>query len=602
MELKNRKYINNTGNLPGFADGKGYNSATSLINSINPWVQLGAWAGGGVAEGLGAKKGTDEILTEGGVTNSSIGGINYQVQKGVDSNQFMKDYDKSTAASFLTNPFKGLTMLFSRGSQKREMEKANQIAMNTTDFNRSSALSDSLQQQYLQKNGSNDNQLLYAAEGKKPVATAQGIKKAKPNAMTAPGEVIVSTKDGSVFENPGYASGKDVIPSIIRDSDAVLSSLHGGAQYFKNTGDLEGALYIDQMGRNMKGYKCGKKPKKHYVDGTFPNIQLTKPKKPSFLNQYDLDFDIPRTAQIATSQKSTESNADFPNKQLTTKLDKPNFLNSYDLNFNLPYMAQTAIPISESLKVGSIMPQITNISRPKGGLYNFWDPVKLKTSNINISTDSRTNDSNNSSKSEFISPWGNFAITTLGSLAGLGQMIDAASQKPYKPNIYVPNKYERSALNTMAGLNVNPYSIMPHLYNNYGRTVGAINTSGGLSAGQRAAARMSAMNTTQQNIANTLQQIQHQNNQYKQGWAQAALTSGLNDAQRMMGANQYNEDYFAKSHAARQQGMQMGIYNLLNQLQQGYANDFKRVMGNNMLNQYMLNRQADQAAIKSLFA
>lgn len=547
MELKNRKYINNTGNLPGFADGKGYNSATSLINSINPWVQLGAWAGGGVAEGLGAKKGTDEILTEGGVTNSSIGGINYQVQKGVDSNQFMKDYDKSTAASFLTNPFKGLTMLFSRGSQKREMEKANQIAMNTTDFNRSSALSDSLQQQYLQKNGSGNNQLLYAAEGKKPVATAQGVKKAKPNAMTAPGEVIVSTKDGSVFENPGYASGKDVIPSIIRDSDAVLSSLHGGAQYFKNTGDLEGALYIDQMGRNMKGYKCGKKPKK-YADGLIPE---NDPYKKIFE-----DF-----TAIGNKPKENNNYQIIPAKiGQSYELDVPSIINSNPTFFK-------------------------NAQR---------DANKYYYQNVNKN--------GNSKSSEFISPLGNFAITTLGSLASLGQMIDAASQKPYKPNIYVPNKYEKSALNTMAGLNINPYSIMPHLYNNYGRTVGAINTSGGLSAGQRAAARISAMNTTQQNITNTLQQIQHQNNQYKQGWAQAALTSGSNDAQRMMGANQYNEDYFAKSHAARQQGMQMGIYNLLNQLQQGYANDFKRVMGNNMLNQYMLNRHADQAAIKSLFA
>lgn len=570
MELKNRKYINNTGNLPGFADGKGYNSATSLINSINPWVQLGAWAGEGVAEGLGAKKGTDEILTEGGVTNSSIGGINYQVQKGVDSNQFMKDYDKSTAASFLTNPFKGLTMLFSRGSQKREMEKANQIAMNTTDFNRSSALSDSLQQQYLQKNGSNDNQLLYAAEGKKPVATAQGIKKAKPNAMTAPGEVIVSTKDGSVFENPGYASGKDVIPSIVRDSDAVLSSLHGGAQYFKNTGDLEGALYIDQMGRNMKGYKCGKKPKK-YAGGQIP--KSVENIMPSILMniQKDLDKDI-------SPMPYRKDNGDiyYKNRDISVDKNMKNFLYTLHDDVKNRYLP-TDQPLSEENKTAQE-------SRYKDLMSQF---------NANVSKDN---------KSEFISPWGNFAITTLGSLAGLGQMIDAASQKPYKPNIYVPNKYERSALNTMAGLNVNPYSIMPHLYNNYGRTVGAINTSGGLSAGQRAAARMSAMNTTQQNIANTIQQIQHQNNQYKQGWAQAALTSGLNDAQRMMGANQYNEDYFAKSHAARQQGMQMGIYNLLNQLQQGYANDFKRVMGNNMLNQYMLNRQADQAAIKSLFA
>jgi len=43
-----------------------------------------------------------------------------------------------------------------------------------------------------------------------------------------------------------------------------------------------------------------------------------------------------------------------------------------------------------------------------------------------------------------------------------------------------------------------------------------------------------------------------------------------------MAANQHDLDYFSKAHAAKLQMAQMGIYNMLNALQTGYANQFKR--------------------------
>jgi hypothetical protein len=67
-----------------------------------------------------------------------------------------------------------------------------------------------------------------------------------------------------------------------------------------------------------------------------------------------------------------------------------------------------------------------------------------------------------------------------------------------------------------------------------------------------------------------------QNNQYKGQYAQSLMNAGQAYAQRRQAANQYNEEYYARAHAARQQGIQMGMRNLLDQLQQYEANRFKK--------------------------
>nr|DAS01547.1 MAG TPA: hypothetical protein [Caudoviricetes sp.] len=57
-------------------------------------------------------------------------------------------------------------------------------------------------------------------------------------------------------------------------------------------------------------------------------------------------------------------------------------------------------------------------------------------------------------------------------------------------------------------------------------------------------------------------------------------------AQRRQQANQYNTEYAASAHAARQQGMQMGLRNFMDYIQQYAANEYKRKTGNGMLSLY----------------
>lgn len=66
---------------------------------------------------------------------------------------------------------------------------------------------------------------------------------------------------------------------------------------------------------------------------------------------------------------------------------------------------------------------------------------------------------------------------------------------------------------------------------------------------------------------------------------------GAQDAQRAQSANQYDLDYYSKAHAAREQAMQTGLFNMLNSAQSWYANDFKRRQFNDMMNQYRQERR-----------
>lgn len=181
---------------------------------------------------------------------------------------------------------------------------------------------------------------------------------------------------------------------------------------------------------------------------------------------------------------------------------------------------------------------------------------------------------------------GNGIPATLGSIAGLSQYIDAKNSRPYYPRTYVANPYEGEALNTLAGLRINPYPITRELRDAEARSNRAIDIAGGLSGSQRTAARLAALNTTQSNISKLLSDIQQQNNAYRANYAQAAINAGQQARTARMAANQWDLDYYSKAHAARNRGIQTGIANMLAQIQQYQANEFKRRQFNETMNLY----------------
>jgi len=192
---------------------------------------------------------------------------------------------------------------------------------------------------------------------------------------------------------------------------------------------------------------------------------------------------------------------------------------------------------------------------------------------------------------KFAEGWlGNFIPSAMGTLASLNQTLSAYRNNVYRPNTYASNPYETNALTTLAGLRVNPYPIINQLRSAEARTNRAIDIAGGLSGGQRTAARLANLNTTQNNIANLLGNIQTQNNAYRTTYAKAALEAGQQARTARMQANQWDLDMYSKAHAARNKGIQTGIANMLSQIQQYQANEFKRRQFNDTMDLY----RADQ--------
>lgn len=193
----------------------------------------------------------------------------------------------------------------------------------------------------------------------------------------------------------------------------------------------------------------------------------------------------------------------------------------------------------------------------------------------------------------------NLAAAIAGMGMSLSQYLDAKGQDIKTPDVYAANPYERQALATMANIRVSPYAAMNKVRDMNRVAARLINTSGGLSGGQKYSALVGSMLGTQRNMADVLTSTQAQNNQYRQQYAQLAGELGAKDAANRMAANQYNTEYAAKAHAARQQGMQQGMTNFLGQLQQYIANKNSADMYNGMRAIYQQDADTRSAALQN---
>ena len=425
--------------------------------AAGPWFAVGSWLGGGVLEGLNAsRKSADEYLTEAGTSQSNVAGIGYTAQNNVNVGKIMDEYNNEATSAFLTNPGKAITMLFGRDKAEKQARKAQQLAINKNAFERGAAISKSISIQNAKQYGDQDDQILYAKNGKLAkcedgLVSATGLVNGEANARVSNGEVVANKTLGTMYRVPGIKNNKDGKLASLNNSDTVITNKFGLSDYVWQTGDIEGAEAMMKILGKPK-YKCGKLPK----------------------------------------------------------------------------------------------------------LAEGWA--------------------------------GNFIPAAIGTAASLEQMLSAYRNKPYRPNSYSSNPYELEGLTTLAGLRINPYPIINQLRSAEARTNRAVDIAGGLSGGQRSAARLAALNTTQNNISNLLSNIQQQNNAYKSAYAQAALTAGQQSRQARMSANQWDYDMYARAHAARNKGIQTGIANMLSQIQQYQANEFKRRQFNETMDLY----RADQ--------
>lgn len=180
----------------------------------------------------------------------------------------------------------------------------------------------------------------------------------------------------------------------------------------------------------------------------------------------------------------------------------------------------------------------------------------------------------------------NVISSGLGILAGYNQYASAKRQSPYKPNTYVSNPYSGRANSILAGLRPNELPIINAILKEKDAANYRLDNSGSLTTAQKYLGRIATARNSQANIYNALANLQNIHNQYRSTYANSLLNQGSREAANQMTAMRADNDTYMRSHAARQQGMQTGIQNMLAQLQQGMANEEKRRMFNKMYGLY----------------
>lgn len=193
----------------------------------------------------------------------------------------------------------------------------------------------------------------------------------------------------------------------------------------------------------------------------------------------------------------------------------------------------------------------------------------------------------------YIDPWANITTNGMGAAASIWQMIDAYRQQPHKPESYV-NPYDAQALRDMAGARYELYPIAQMLLKDRARTDRALDMSGGLSGAQRYLGKVSNGANYYNAITDAMMRLGQGNISLKQAYNQARINSAANAAKQRQQAYQWDYDMFTKAHGARQQGIQMGLRNAMDYMNNYAANEFKRQQANYMLGLYDQQLSNDQ--------
>ena len=557
------------------------NIKSSAMSSASNIISSGLEFGKDLSDAFHYNKSVGNILNEQGYHFAGNDNFGYQKINDVDFNREMSEVRRDNNANTFKTAASGVKAgatigsvagpvgtaigsviggiggfiggLFGGAKRRREaarrLEQARVKGINTNTYNMSSAQSDYLANDYYNTNGTTQDGLLYAKRGKDSgykggyninnsnVLTSVGKVNAKPNARVAAGESIIDNID-DVSKTTGH-----VVKTGKVGKDTNLANLN----------DNTIVLGQDVDWRNGSTFR---------------------------------DQSLPYTLALEKINKKYENRTNDKLNKFRGKLGQDSD------KFQQEQVNKIKQPIVDKLKDLSDQQALQHQQQEQmytqQGLPGFTDG-KNKNRQIDYGYIERPS-------------WLSNAIPMgIGALTSIGQYLQARNQSIHTPDIYAGNPYERAALQEQAKLRVNPYEAIKRVYDQDRVNRYEINRAGGLSGAQKYLANVALGLGTQQNIADTIQKAQEINNQYRGKWAESAANLGNSLAQRRQQANQYNTEYAASAHAARQQGMQMGLRNFMDYIQQYAANEYKRKTGNGMLSLYQQKIDMDRENMRNYY-
>lgn len=543
MELRDRKIIQNTGNLPAYNDSKEPEKLLHLPgkDAIPGMVTNGINLIGNTVNAFGPVKSSSDILAESGTSVGQGAGFTYQKQNSVDVGAQMDELGKQNTANTLQTAAAGASMgsafgpigagiggvvggavgfiggLFRNSKMADRIKKAQIQAINNNNYALASAQSNYLTNDYNAKHDNTQNDLLYhAEEGKSPVDyTMQQSGFIKKNgkwvfdghAMLSNGEVKFHTdKLGRVTDYERIGKGKDNNDTVkVKLGNTpeeyahtgVVSNHNGASDYAMATGDMYGGIEIGQQSKNQ-----------------------------------DIMIDLPTIKQLQYGSFNKK------NGILMAKEGKlPKYNTSKQSWTTLNPLSGLAIPTAEWIKN----------NRTDFDSYNNQPFPEEKISQARAAkargVGQETQPEYNSKRPSSLVP---------GLLGALG-LATAYSMMPDKnlgsADTQVSNPYARQALSTLAGLRSNKYAQMQEAREAEARNIYMFSRSGYHGAHQYLAG-VAGDAALQKLYANVLANSNKEDNTYFSNWASSALNVGHNQAQWDQYHLNNKYDTYARSHGA----------------------------------------------------
>lgn len=548
----------------------GANLASGAPQILSSGIQFA----GAMGDAFSGVKSSDTILNETGSKTVDGGDFGYQKMNDIDYDGQMTEARKQAQASTLKTtgagaaagasvgavfgPVGGLIGgavgalggliggLFGGAHKKRKMmrrlEEARIRKLNTDMYNQSSAQSNYMITQYNKENGDTQDDLLYANRGKDSGYSTDNIPQ-YDNVYTSLGKVKAQP-------NARVAKGESIIDNIDDINNTTGHVVKTGVEgKDTNLANLQNNTVV--LGQDVD-WRTGKTFKDQSLPYTLALEKINK------------KYEHRTNDKINELRGTIGKDSDKIQQQEVNKLKQPIVEKLKDLSDQQRLQHQ----YSQDMQNYNKLPGYVNGRVPDG----YIEPINWMSNAV---------------------PMG------VGMLTSLGQYMQAKNQSIHTPDIYAGNPYETAGLQELAKIRVNPYKALSDIYKQEAYNRYNINRAGGLSGAQKYLANIAIGANTQDAISDTLQKAQDLNNQYKSRWAEAAINAGNASAQRRQSANQYKAEYAAAAHAARQQGMQMGIRNFLDYVQQYAANEYKRKTGNGMLGLYQQKIDLDKDGLRN---
>lgn len=570
MDLKKYKYIKNI--RPQYDPGKdGFQPSNfkEKFNQLNQ--QFGAALskyGPAALKGLGFAKNmfgsfstkdlasSDQIANASGTSEGSINGITYQRQNAIDTDSYMNEVKAQNGANTINSTISGVKFgasvagpiggavggllglvrgILGGNRRKEEMARrlreAKRINERTNLYNRSGANSQGLLNDYYEENDDNSGQILYSANRGKDM--------------------------NKVWTPTGYKNGH--INSMVGKGESIIN-------FNRGTGTL-----VTKGKRGVDNQPSSVAPgDDNVILGN--DTDWTNGVKFS-------DQAAPLTAQLELLNKFNRAGRYKEKSSLSANTQE---VQERELNRRRQPILNALADISGRQEKQHQIENNATVGYYKGG--------KDKSENSNAGDDKDGNNADN----DIIPMWQRMIPSAFGWLMSKNQYDRYRNQQPAQTNTYRSNPYASRALSGLASLRYNIYPELAAIRNAERRGAYAIDNQGGLTAGQRAAARIANTIGTQQNLSEVYANADNLNNKYRESYYTNLLNAGQTDRAARMEAAQQDYENYARAHGAKYTGMDTATANMIEQLNNWYSNEFTYRTYKDLADVYRQNLTDDQ--------